>query len=109
MIFNNAKSKLEMDKAEEDLEAALEMDKAEEELKESFDLYDQDKDGYISADELRSTLLMCGVERSLTECREMIKSLFGSTRVSFEQFKNNVTKGYEFDWIIQRYKWRNLT
>ncbi|KAD3337518.1 hypothetical protein E3N88_33038 [Mikania micrantha] len=42
------------------------------ELREAFDLYDLNKNGKISADELHSVLKMLGVKCSLKECQKMM-------------------------------------
>lgn len=59
------------------------------ELREAFDLYDKDKNGKISANELHSVLKSIGEKCSLSDCRKMIKSVDvdGDGHVNFEEFK----------------------
>ncbi|KAJ0500111.1 putative EF-hand domain-containing protein [Helianthus annuus] len=64
------------------------------ELREAFDLYDQDKNGKISANELFSVLKSLGEKCSLKDCRKMIKSVDvdGDGCVNFEEFKKMMSK-----------------
>ncbi|KAD2805645.1 hypothetical protein E3N88_39022 [Mikania micrantha] len=64
------------------------------ELREAFDLYDLNKNGKISADELHSVLKMLGEKCSLKDCRKMIKSVDvdGDGCVNFEEFKKMMSK-----------------
>ncbi|XP_073060540.1 probable calcium-binding protein CML18 [Primulina eburnea] len=59
------------------------------ELKEAFDLYDQDKNGKISATELHAVLKSLGEKCSLVDCRRMISNVDvdGDGCVNFEEFK----------------------
>ncbi|KAE9607473.1 hypothetical protein Lal_00026977 [Lupinus albus] len=59
------------------------------EPRDAFDLYDQDKNGLISASELHLVLNRLGVKCSVEECHSMIKSVDsdGDGNVSFEEFK----------------------
>ncbi|OIV94187.1 hypothetical protein TanjilG_13804 [Lupinus angustifolius] len=64
------------------------------ELRDAFDLYDQDKNGLISATELHLVLNRLGVKCSVEECHSMIKSVDsdGDGNVSFEEFKKMMSK-----------------
>lgn len=64
------------------------------ELKEAFDLYDQDKNGKISASELHSVLRSLGEKCSVKDCRKMISSVDvdGDGCVNFEEFKKMMTR-----------------
>ncbi|KAI7739366.1 hypothetical protein M8C21_002288 [Ambrosia artemisiifolia] len=64
------------------------------ELREAFDLYDQDKNGKISANELHSVLKSLGEKCSLKDCRKMIKSVDvdGDGCVNFDEFKKMMSK-----------------
>lgn len=64
------------------------------ELREAFDLYDQDKNGKISAGELHSVLKSLGEKCSLKDCKKMIKSVDvdGDGCVNFDEFKKMMSK-----------------
>ncbi|XP_076906320.1 putative calcium-binding protein CML23 [Bidens hawaiensis] len=64
------------------------------ELREAFDMYDQDKNGKISANELHSVLKSLGEKCSLKDCKKMIKSVDvdGDGCVNFEEFKKMMNK-----------------
>ncbi|XP_073145234.1 probable calcium-binding protein CML18 [Henckelia pumila] len=64
------------------------------ELREAFDLYDQDKNGKISAKELHTVLRSLGEKCSLKDCRRMIGSfdVDGDGCVDFEEFKKMMTR-----------------
>ncbi|KAA8542816.1 hypothetical protein F0562_023968 [Nyssa sinensis] len=63
------------------------------ELREAFDLYDQDKNGLISASELHLVLNRLGESCSVQDCSRMIKSVDsdGDGNVSFDEFKIMMT------------------
>lgn len=69
-------------------------DAVNKELREAFDLYDQDKNGKISAAELHSVLKSLGEKCSLKDCRKMIASVDvdGDGSVNFEEFKKMMSK-----------------
>lgn len=58
-------------------------------LRDAFDLYDDDKNGLISASELHHVLTRLGLNCSVEECKNMIKSVDsdGDACVNFEEFK----------------------
>ncbi|KAH6803649.1 calmodulin like 23 [Perilla frutescens var. frutescens] len=64
------------------------------ELKEAFDLYDKDRNGKISVNELHSVLRTLGEKCSLKDCRKMISSVDvdGDGCVNFEEFKKMMTR-----------------
>ncbi|XP_059311143.1 probable calcium-binding protein CML23 [Lycium ferocissimum] len=67
-----------------------------DELKEAFLVFDSDKNGLISAKELRRVLISLGcVNCSLKECRRMIKGVDkdGDGFVNFEEFKEMMAAG----------------
>uniref|UniRef100_J3MBP7 EF-hand domain-containing protein n=1 Tax=Oryza brachyantha TaxID=4533 RepID=J3MBP7_ORYBR len=74
-------------------EAADEGEDAEEEerdLREAFDVFDGNKDGLISAEELGTVFGSLGLARpAVAECRDMIRLVDsdGDGMVSFEEFK----------------------
>ncbi|KAK7276259.1 hypothetical protein RIF29_17397 [Crotalaria pallida] len=64
------------------------------ELKDAFDLYDLDKNGLISANELHSVLKKLGEKCSLGDCRRMISNVDadGDGSVNFEEFKKMMAR-----------------
>lgn len=69
-------------------------DSDEKELKEAFDLYDKDKNGMISAEELHSVLCSLGEKCSVQDCERMISSfdVDGDGFINFQEF-NKMMKG----------------
>ncbi|XP_019153685.1 PREDICTED: calcium-binding allergen Ole e 8 [Ipomoea nil] len=63
------------------------------ELREAFDLYDEDRNGLISAAELHKILTRLGEHCTMDACVGMIKSVDsdGDGSVSFEEFKKMMT------------------
>ncbi|KEH41241.1 EF hand calcium-binding family protein [Medicago truncatula] len=61
----------------------------EEEIRDAFDLYDLDKDGLISVNELHIVLNKLGEKCSLSDCEIMISNVDadGDGNVNFEEFK----------------------
>lgn len=61
----------------------------EKELKDAFKLYDIDRDGKISANELHVVMTRLGEKYSLESCVEMVRAVDadGDGYVSFEEFK----------------------
>ncbi|RDX63260.1 putative calcium-binding protein CML27, partial [Mucuna pruriens] len=68
-------------------------DSADGEFRDAFDLYDRDRNGLISAEELHLALNRLGLKCSVEECRDMIKSVDadGDGCVNFEEFKTMMT------------------
>ncbi|KAL8464347.1 hypothetical protein ACS0TY_034030 [Phlomoides rotata] len=66
---------------------------ADKELKEAFELYDQDHDGKISAEELHLILTRLGEHCTVQDCAGMIKSVDsdGDGYVNFEEFGKMMT------------------
>ncbi|XP_071731288.1 probable calcium-binding protein CML23 [Rutidosis leptorrhynchoides] len=64
------------------------------ELREAFDMYDQNKNGKISASELHSVMKSLGEKCSLKDCKKMIASVDvdGDGCVNFEEFKKMMNK-----------------
>ncbi|XVF82748.1 hypothetical protein PTKIN_Ptkin16aG0074400 [Pterospermum kingtungense] len=67
----------------------------DKELKDAFDMYDLDKNGFISANELNAALIRLGETCSLSDCQRMISQVDknGDGNVDFEEFKKMMTKG----------------
>ncbi|KAM7268476.1 hypothetical protein ACFE04_010642 [Oxalis oulophora] len=66
---------------------------AASELKDAFDLYDQDKNGLISSNELHLVLNRIGMSCSVEDCVKMIKSVDkdGDGNVDFDEFQKMMT------------------
>ncbi|CAK8534250.1 unnamed protein product [Lathyrus sativus] len=62
-------------------------------LRDAFDLYDRDKNGLISTEELHLALDRLGMKCSVEECRDMINSVDsdGDGSVDFDEFKQMMT------------------
>ena len=69
----------------------------EEDMKEAFNVFDQNGDGYISVDELRSVLDSLGLKQGKTidDCKRMIMKVDvdGDGRVNFKEFKQMMKGG----------------
>ncbi|XWS09328.1 hypothetical protein CRYUN_Cryun40dG0075800 [Craigia yunnanensis] len=69
----------------------------EEDMKEAFNVFDQNEDGYISVDELRSVLASLGLKQGKTveDCKRMIMKVDvdGDGRVNFKEFKQMMKGG----------------
>ncbi|KAG4190542.1 hypothetical protein ERO13_A07G037700v2 [Gossypium hirsutum] len=69
----------------------------EEELKEAFDVFDKDKDGLISFEELGSVLFSLGLKEGnkLQDCKAMIRKvdIDGDGMVNFDEFKKMMRSG----------------
>ncbi|WZZ10983.1 hypothetical protein YC2023_096904 [Brassica napus] len=63
------------------------------EIRDAFDLYDQDKNGLISASELHQVLNRLGMSCSAEECTRMIGPVDadGDGNVNFEEFQKMMT------------------
>ncbi|KAK8713751.1 hypothetical protein V6N13_148961 [Hibiscus sabdariffa] len=63
----------------------------EEDMLEAFNVFDQNKDGFITFEELSSVLLSLGLKqgRALEDCQRMITKVDadGDGRVNFIEFK----------------------
>lgn len=59
-------------------------------LREIYDVFDEDKDGYISCIEIKTILAKFGFEHSLKDIDEMIqeKDLDQDGRINFDEFVN---------------------
>ncbi|KAL6001489.1 hypothetical protein ACLOJK_007227 [Asimina triloba] len=64
-----------------------------EDLKDAFDMYDLNKDGWISAVELNKVLKSLGEECTVQDCHRMISTVDsdGDGKVNFEEFKKMMT------------------
>ncbi|KAJ8646680.1 hypothetical protein MRB53_008428 [Persea americana] len=65
------------------------------ELRDAFDMYDQDKDGLISASELHRVLKSLGDRCTIEDCSRMIRSVDsdGDGSVNFEEFQEMMSSG----------------
>lgn len=69
----------------------------EEDIREAFNVFDQNRDGYITVDELRSVLASLGLKqgRTVEDCKMMIKKVDadGDGRVNYSEFKQMMKSG----------------
>ncbi|MBA0599763.1 calmodulin-like protein 7 [Gossypium raimondii] len=69
----------------------------EEDMKEAFNVFDQNGDGYISVEELRSVLESLGIKqgKGIEDCKRMITKVDvdGDGRVNFMEFKQMMKGG----------------
>lgn len=68
----------------------------EEDMREAFNVFDQNGDGYITVEELRSVLASLGLQgRTAEDCRKMISKVDadGDGRVDFTEFKQMMRGG----------------
>ncbi|KAF8378623.1 hypothetical protein HHK36_029970 [Tetracentron sinense] len=65
------------------------------ELRDAFDMYDQDKNGLISAAELHMVLQSLGEKCTVLDCSRMISSVDsdGDGFVNFDEFNKMMTNG----------------
>ncbi|CAK9146252.1 unnamed protein product [Ilex paraguariensis] len=77
----------------------IESDEVMECLKDAFAVFDVDKNGMISPEELQSVLVSLGEECSMPECEKMISGVDcnGDGLISFEEFKVMMMRGLRFD------------
>ncbi|XP_009797345.1 probable calcium-binding protein CML25 [Nicotiana sylvestris] len=77
----------------------VDSDEVLENLKDAFSVFDMDKNGSISAEELQTVLRSLGEDCSLAECRKMISGVDcdGDGMINFEEFKVMMIKGSRFD------------
>lgn len=72
-------------------------DEDEDELREAFGVFDKDKDGLISVEELSLVLCSLGMNegKKVENCKEMIKKvdLDGDGMVNFDEFKRMMRSG----------------
>ncbi|KAF5203072.1 Calmodulin-like protein [Thalictrum thalictroides] len=69
----------------------------EEDMKEAFNVFDQNGDGFITVEELRSVLASLGLKqgRTVEDCRKMIMKVDvdGDGMVNFKEFKQMMRGG----------------
>lgn len=69
----------------------------EEDMKEAFNVFDQNGDGFITVDELKSVMASLGLKqgRSAEDCKSMIMKVDvdGDGRVNFNEFKQMMRGG----------------
>ncbi|KAF9592405.1 hypothetical protein IFM89_014895 [Coptis chinensis] len=68
---------------------------SEKELKDAFDMYDKDKNGLISVNELHMVYKSLGQKCSVGDCKKMIKNVDrdGDGCVNFDEFKTMMGSG----------------
>lgn len=91
--FINLKEFIELNTTDIDSEEVL------ENLREAFSVFDIDKNGSITAEELQNVLGSLGEESTLTECEKMISGVDadGDGMISFEEFKVMMMRGSRFE------------
>ncbi|KAK9138796.1 hypothetical protein Sjap_009390 [Stephania japonica] len=69
----------------------------DEEMREAFNVFDQNRDGFITGEELREVLGCLGLRqgRSVEDCRKMIRMVDGDGdgMVNYEEFKEMMRGG----------------
>ncbi|CDY28045.1 BnaC05g44470D [Brassica napus] len=69
----------------------------EEDIIEAFNVFDQNRDGFITVEELRSVLSSLGLKqgRTLEDCKRMISKVDvdGDGMVNFKEFKQMMKGG----------------
>lgn len=75
-----------------------------ENLKEAFSVFDIDKNGSITAEELQNVLGSLGEESTLAECKKMISGVDanGDGMISFDEFKVMMMRGSRFDGLASQ-------
>ncbi|CAM8983580.1 unnamed protein product [Rhodiola kirilowii] len=72
-------------------------EEGEEDVREAFNVFDQNGDGFISVEELRSVLGSLGLKqgRSVEDCKKMIAKVDadGDGQVDFDEFKEMMRGG----------------
>ncbi|KAG2718816.1 hypothetical protein I3843_03G230600 [Carya illinoinensis] len=75
----------------------LESEGGEEDLKEAFGVFDKDRDGLITVEELRLVLSSLGLKegKKVEDCKEMIRKvdMDGDGMVNFDEFKKMMKGG----------------
>ena len=75
----------------------MEENEEEEDMREAFRVFDQNGDGFITGEELRSVLASMGLKqgRTLVDCKEMISKVDvdGDGMVNFKEFKQMMRGG----------------
>ncbi|XP_041004626.1 calmodulin-like protein 3 [Juglans microcarpa x Juglans regia] len=75
----------------------LEIEGGEEDLKEAFGVFDKDRDGLITVEELRLVLSSLGLKegKKVEDCQEMIRKvdMDGDGMVNFDEFKKMMKGG----------------
>ncbi|MCD7461544.1 putative calcium-binding protein cml25 [Datura stramonium] len=77
----------------------VDSDEVMENLRDAFSVFDVDRNGSISAEELQKVMKSLGEECSLEECRKMIGGVDcdGDGMIDFEEFKVMMVRGSRFD------------
>lgn len=69
----------------------------EDDVREAFKVFDQNNDGFITAEELRSVLASLGLKqgRTLDDCKRMIMrvDVDGDGKVNFDEFRQMMKGG----------------
>ncbi|XP_061370871.1 probable calcium-binding protein CML46 [Gastrolobium bilobum] len=60
---------------EQEIAQMLENEASLEEVKEAFDVFDENKDGFVDATELQRVLCCLGLEKDFVQCQKMINAV----------------------------------
>jgi len=81
-------------------ETIMEERDEEEDMREAFNVFDQNRDGFITVDELRAVLASLGLQqgKSMEECRKMIVKVDvdGDGMVNYKEFRQMMKGGGGF-------------
>lgn len=66
---------IEEELGEQEIAQLLEEDASFAEVEEAFDVFDENKDGFIDATELQRVLSLLGLEKDLMQCQKMINAV----------------------------------
>lgn len=96
-IDMNGDGCLDVDEFGELYQAIMEEHDEEGDMKEAFNVFDQNGDGYITGEELRSVLSSFGLKqgRTMEDCKKMIMKVDvdGDGRVDYREFKQMMKGG----------------
>ncbi|XP_022751934.1 probable calcium-binding protein CML45 [Durio zibethinus] len=72
----------------DELSRLFEEEPSLEEVKQAFEVFDENKDGFIDAEELQRVLRILGLKEGLENCNKMIKTFDedGDGRIDFQEF-----------------------
>ncbi|CAL0324051.1 unnamed protein product [Lupinus luteus] len=88
---------MDMDEFGELYQSIIEDRDEEEDMKEAFNVFDQNRDGFITVEELRSVFASLGLKqgRTVEECKKMIMKVDvdGDGMVDYNEFKQMMKGG----------------
>ncbi|KAJ1387857.1 EF-Hand 1, calcium-binding site [Sesbania bispinosa] len=88
---------VDMDEFGELYQSIMDERDEEEDMREAFNVFDQNRDGFITVDELRAVLSSLGLKqgRTVEECKRMIMKVDvdGDGMVNYKEFKQMMKGG----------------